>query len=304
MIIFHPVRTIVRLLAGLACLAGLPVLAAGPNQGAPAPRESAGPAPATGPATATTATYADLVDLIEPAPLVLAVQIRQVAPVEPERAKGVRAGWARIYVQARGLVALRGALPPADTLSYLADVRLDRRGKLPALGKRSVLLAARPVAGHPEMVQLVAPDAQLPWDAALATRVRAILAALQAADAPIPIKSVREASFVPGALVGEGETQVFLATADGSPAAISVVHQAGKSPTGSTAWSVSFSEVVDASGQPPAHDTLAWYRLACFLPADLPAGSNVSDTEENRAQAVDDYHLVMAGLGPCQRSRD
>jgi hypothetical protein len=244
-------------------------------------------------------TYADLVDLLEPAPLVLAVQIRQVAAVEPERAPGVHPGWARIYVEARGLAALRGALPMVETLSYLADVPLTAKGKVPALNKRTVLLVARPVVDHPEMVQLVAPDAQFSWDPALETRVRGVLASLQAPEAPGAVTGVREAIFVPGNLVGEGETQIFLATANGSPASISVVHQPGKP----SSWSVSFSEVVDTSGQPPTHDTLTWYRLACFLPRKLPEGSNVSESPENQAQAADDYQLVLAGLGACERSR-
>ena len=230
-----------------------------------------------------TPSYADLVDLLERAPLVLGVEVRKVAQVEPERAKNVATGWARVYVEARPLIALQGRMPPVDTLSYLADVRRDARGKVPALTKRDMLLLARPVPGHLEVVQLVAPDAQLPWDrlagdgGGLEARVRAILAALQAPDAPTRITGVREASYVPGALVGEGETQIFLTTTDNSPAAISVVHRP-VDPAGQPAdtpgapavsWSVSFSEVVDASGRPPAHDTLAWYRLACFLPGRL-----------------------------------
>lgn len=244
--------------------------------------------------------YADLVDLLEPAPLVLSVQIRKVAQVEPERAGNVRRGWARIYVEAQGLGALRGKLPSVPLLSYLADVPLDARGKLPVLAKRTMLLVARPVASHPEMVQLVAPDAQLSGDPAMETRVRAVLTALAAPDAPTRVTGVREAIYVPGNLVGEGETQIFLATVDSSPAAVSVLHQPGQ-PTG---WSVSFSEVVDASGKPPAHDTLAWYRLACFLPGELPTATNVSATEGDRAQAAEDYHLVMAGLGSCGRTKN
>jgi len=299
--ILRAIPTIVDLLAGLACLAGSAVQAAPPVSTRAATTDSLGHAPApTTPRAATSALgYADLVDLIEPAPLVLAVQVRKVAQVEPERAKDVRKGWARIYVEARGLVALRGTMPSTQTLSYLADVPLGARGRLPDLARRNVVLAARPVPGHAEMVQLVAPDAQLPWDSALEAGVRAVLAALQAPDAPARVSGVREASYVPGALVGEGETQIFLATADGSPAAISVVHQPGKPPT----WSVSFSEVVDASGRPPAPDTLAWYRLACFLPPDLPASSNVSATAGDRAQAVSDYKVVLAELGPCARTR-
>jgi hypothetical protein len=244
-------------------------------------------------------SYSDLVDLIEPAPLVIAVQVHKVAQVEPARAPDVRKGRARIYVEARGLVALRGGMPPGPAISYLADVPLDAKGKLPSFNKQNMLLVARPVAGHPEMVQLVAPDAQLPWDAALETRVRGVLAALQAADAPGVVTGVREAIYVPGNLEGEGETQIFLATANKVPAAISVVHQPGQA----TSWSASFSEVVDASGKPPPRDTLAWYRLACSLPRELPVSSNVSATAQDQAQAVEDYRLVMAGLGSCRRTR-
>jgi len=276
-------------------LAGVAVAAFGANRAMAAAGES--------PAASQAPAYADLVDLLEPAPLVLVVQIRKVAQVEPERARDVRPDRARLYVEARGLEALRGALPAPAPVSYLADVPRDAKGKLPPLAKRSVLLVALPVAQHPEMLQLVAPDAQLPWDAALAVRVRAVLAALAAPDAPSPVTGVREAIHVAGALAGEGETQIFLATANGSPAAITVIHQPGKAALGAVKWSVSFSEVLDASGQPPARDTLAWYRLACFLPRDLPKGVNVSATAGDQARAAQDYQLVMEGLGPCGRAR-
>ncbi len=301
---FHSILSKIGLLPGLALIAGALMLAVAPNQARAAVVDSSG-LPAGPASLPTPPSYADLVDLIEPATLVLVVQLRKVASVEPERAKDVRTGWARIYVEARVVAALRGTAllaggPLLATVSYLADVQLDEKGKLPALGKHTMMLVARPVASHPEMVQLVAPDAQLPWDPAAEARVRAVLAALQAPAAPSPVTTVRETIHVPGALVGQGETQIFLATADGSPAAISVVHQPGKQ----ASWSVSFSEVVDASGQPPAHDTLAWYRLACFLPGQLPEGSNVSATAEDRAQAAQDYDLVMAELGPCGRTRN
>ncbi len=305
-----PVRALTGLLTGLALTVSSPILADAPNRADSLPVVSPPVVPSVvdsaNPVSSTTSppSYADLVDLLEPAPLVLEVQIRKVAEIEPERARGVRSGWARTYVEARGVAALRGALPAIETISYLADVPLDAKGKLPALNKHTVLLVARPVTDHPEMVQLVAPDAQLPWDAELETRVRAVLAALQAPDAPAAVTGVREAIYVPGTLVGEGETQIFLTMASGSsdavsPATISVLHQPGKP----ASWSVSFSEVVDASGQPPAHDTLTWYRLACFLPRELPDGSNVSETPEDRAQAVEDYKLVLAGLGVCGRTR-
>ena len=285
------IRAAAGLLAGLSLIVNGPVRADSPASDS----RALTPLPISLPAPG----YADLVDLLEPAPLVLVAQIRKVAAVEPARAHGVQAGWARIYVEAKPLSALRGTVPSAQSVSYLADVPLTAKGKLPALSKRAVLLVVRPVADHPEMVQLVAPDAQLDWNPALAARVQTVLVALQAADAPGAVTRVREAIYVPGTLVGEGETQIFLATANGSPASISVLHQPGKPAT----WSVSFSEVVDASGLPPARDTLTWYRLACFLPRDLPQGSNVSETPEDKAQAVADYKFVLAGLGACGRTR-
>ncbi|HEX7931442.1 MAG TPA: hypothetical protein VF470_11135, partial [Sphingomicrobium sp.] len=42
-----------------------------------------------------TATYADLADMSDSARLVLRAQVRKMAPVEPARARGVRAGWTR-----------------------------------------------------------------------------------------------------------------------------------------------------------------------------------------------------------------
>jgi hypothetical protein len=126
-----------------------------------------------------------------------------------------------------------------------------------------------------------------------------VLSELLAPDAPRRVAKVQEAIYVPGNLAGEGETQMFLATSDGEPASITVTHKAGEP----RRWSVSFSEVVEASGTPPAHGTLAWYRLACFLPATLAPSANVSASAEDKAQAGADYAFVLAELGPCGRTR-
>jgi len=60
---------------------------------------------------------------------------------------------------------------------------------------------------------------------------------------------------------------------------------------------------VDQSAAPPAHDTLAWYRLACSLPAALADKANISATPRDRKITAEDYALVLADLGPCTRSR-
>lgn len=243
--------------------------------------------------------YADLADLADSTPLVIRAQIRKLVAVEPARAHGVRPGWARAYVEARTESLIGGNRAIGEQLRYLVDLKTDAKGKLPALKKKSVVLFARPVEGRPGEVQLVAPDAQLPWDPALDARLRALLAEFYAPGAPQKITGVREALHVSGSLAGQGETQLFLATASGDPAAITVTRAPGSAPR----FSASFSEVVsDSAGLPPAA-TLAWYRLACFLPSQLPASANIGASDADRAAAAADYRAVIEQLGPCLRQR-
>jgi len=244
-------------------------------------------------------SYADLADLADGTPMVIKAQVRKLAAVEPERARGLRPGWARFYVEARTEALIAGNVPIGEALRYLVDLPLDARGKVPALKKQSVVLFARPVPGRPGEIQLVAPDAQARWDPGLDQRLRALLAELLATGAPHKVTGVREAIHVGGNLAGSGETQLFLSTASGEPAAITVVRQPGQSPR----WTASFSEVVGNAAAAPARETLAWYRLACFLPPLLPAGANVSESPVDRAATGVDYRFVMSELGTCPRTR-
>jgi hypothetical protein len=244
-------------------------------------------------------TYADLVDLSDSAPLIVKARIRSQATVEPERAPGVRPGWARLYIRAdvEGLLFGRSAVSREQ--AYLVDLPLDARGRPPRLGKTSVLLFGRPVPNRPGELQLVTPDAQILSTPARDAQVRAIIGELLEPDAPGKIGTVREAIHVPGNLAGEGETQLFLTTRDGGPVAITVSRTTGEPPR----WSVSFSEVVQSGAAPPAFETLPWYRLACFLSPRLPAGANLSEGDAARAQAEADYRLVLRELGECRRTR-
>src|SRR5207253_7979853 len=101
---------------------------------------------------------------------------------------------------------------------------------------------------------------------------RRIAADLVAADTPPTITGIGNAFHVPGALPGEGETQIFLTTADNRPVSLSILRRPGEQPR----WAVALSEIVDEAAAPPARDTLLWYRLACSLPAALPAASTAS----------------------------
>jgi hypothetical protein len=61
--------------------------------------------------------------------------------------------------------------------------------------------------------------------------------------------------------------------------------------------------MVDAAAETPRRDTLLWYRLACTLPAALPAPS-LADAAPAEADAIRaDYRLIMVQLGPCLRNR-
>lgn len=243
-------------------------------------------------------TYADLADLADGAPLVIRAQPRKIAAVEPARARGLRAGWGRFYVEARTEALIAGRAPLGEALQYLVDLPLDPKGKPPAIKKKSVVLFARAVPGRPGELQLVAPDAQVLWDPALDLRIKGVLRELYAPSAPPRISGVREAVHVGGDLAGAGETQIFLLSASGEPAAITISSAPGRAPR----WGVSFSELV-ASDLAPARDTLGWYRLACFLPPVLPAAANLSDDPADRTAAAQDYAFVREQLGACPRIR-
>lgn len=279
-----PLRLLALLLSPvLACGISLPPLHAA--------------APANPLPIAPAASYADLADLADSASLVIRAQVRKLVRVEPARANGVRPGWARFYVEAKTMALLAGE-GIAESLRYLADLPLDARGKPPALSKKLVLVFASAVPGRPGELRLVAPDAQLLWDATSEAKLRTIMTELLSPDAPARISGVREVIHVAGNLAGEGETQMFLATRDGTAASISVARRPGTAPV----WGVSFSEVAEA-GAAPLRETLRWYRLACFLPGALPPGVNLSDGAQERAIADADYRLVIAGLGGCPRLR-
>lgn len=270
-----------------------------------APLEARAGAVAPPAATPPAVTYADLADLADSAPIAVKAQVRRLTALEPERARGVKAGWGRFYVEARTRVLIAGNTVLGEALKYLVDLPLDAKGKPPALKNKDVLLFARTIPTRPNMparageLQLVAPDAQVLWDPVSEAKLRAILTELQAPGAPKRIRGVREAIYVPGNLAGEGETQMFLATADGSAASIVVVHKQGVPPQ----WGVTFSEVLDDTLQPPKPETLAWYRLACFMPQQLAPSVNLSATPADKAAANEDYMLVRRELGICPRNR-
>ena len=243
-------------------------------------------------------TYADVAALADSAPLVVRARIKKLARIEDARARPPQPGTGRFYVMAETRALITGRTPIGQSFAYLVDVPLDARGKPLAKKKDEVIVFARPVPGRSAELQLVRPNAQIAWNAAAEARVRAIVTGLLAQDAPAAITGVREVIHVPGNLAGEGETQIFLNTADSSAASITVRHQPGQAPQ----WGASFSELVAAAGRPPERDTIEWFRLACSLPPSPPAGTNLSEGPAAQQRAEADYQLVVASLGPCRRT--
>ena len=244
-------------------------------------------------------SYADLADRALTAPVALVATISKTIRLEPARAGGVAPGHARLFVEATANSLIRGPSGGvAPSVRYLADVPLDAKGKVPKLKGQQVLLLARPVAGRPGELQLVTPDAQLPFSPEAERRVRAILTEAVRPDAPPAISRVASAFHVPGTIPGEGETQIFLATADNRPVSLNVLRRPGQEPS----WSVALTEIVDEAARPPERDTLLWYRLACGLPRALPQQA-IADLDATGAQAARaDYRYVLEQLGPCTRN--
>jgi hypothetical protein len=248
-------------------------------------------------AAAAEPTYADLATLSDAADLVLRAQIRRQTVVKPDRAPGLAAGFARLYIEANTVALIAGRSSVGGTLAYLVDVPLDGRGKVPKLKKREFLLFARTVPGRTGEVQLIAPGAQIAYSPAIEARLRPILTELYAANVPPRITGISDALAVPGTLTGESETQIFLATENRSPVSITVLRRPGQRPQ----WGVSWGEIIDSAARPPAPETLRWFRLACTLPARLPSNANLARESAERRLAASDYAFVRDALGPCER---
>ncbi|MDJ0278109.1 hypothetical protein QLH51_15025 [Sphingomonas sp. 2R-10] len=280
----NPTAAFVLTLGLMACA---PVLA---RQNAPAP------------VTATddsVVPYATIARLALESDIVLDVTIRSVARIAPAEAPGLAAGHVRFYVTADVGALIRAGGPLPARIGYLVDMPFDPRGRAPNLKRQRAIAFARAVAGRPDQVQLVTPDAQFMWSPALDQRVRDVVREVIAPDAPPAIAGVGNAFHVPGTLPGEGETQIFLKTATGNPVSLLVLRRPGEE----RRWALSLGDIIDEAGGAPKPDTLAWYRLACGLPETLPEASLASQEDANAAIAREDYAFVRESLGRCEDGR-
>lgn len=256
------------------------------------------PTPAPSASANNALSYADIADLADSAPLVASARITRTLNIPLTQASGVKPGFRRLFVQAHVSTLIRGEGGISPDISYLYDVAIDAKGRIPKLKKSDVILFVRP-GGRPGEVQLVSPDAQIPSTPSTLAILKTVLADLVANGAPPRIIGLGDAFHVAGTIAGEGETQIFLRTQNEEPVSLSIVRRPGQPPV----WAVALGEIVDEAAKAPQPGSLLWYRLACSLPPALPSASvrtlSVQDAEAARA----DYLVIVQALGPCERTR-
>jgi hypothetical protein len=273
-----------------AIFAGLPPSAT-PLAAAPSPS----PAVSTGD---TALSYADIADLALHADIVAGVTGVKAERLKGELAPGLAPDRARFLVQAATGMLLRGANGMPGVISYIVDLPLNAGGKPPKLKKARFILIADHVADRPQEVRLTSPYSQLDWTQANESRLRAILTEATASSVPPAVTGIGNAFYVPGAVPGESESQIFLTTSDARPISLSILRRPGEQPQ----WGVALGDIIDENAKAPAHDSLLWYRLACFLPPRLPGRAIAALSETNASAVREDYHFVLDQLGPCGRT--
>lgn len=246
---------------------------------------------------ANASSYADVADYAADAATIIHARIRRATVVDPTRAQGVPANLVRLYVEADVQAVLYGSAPVAARVAYITDQPRQANGKPPKLNRAEVLLFARPVTVSNQLT-LVTPSAQLSWSTDREVTARSIARELGQGTPPPKITGISQAFYVAGTIPGESETQIFLTTATSQPVSLTILRRPGTEPQ----WAVAFGEIVDESATRPAQRTLGWYRLACGLPATVPAAAMQDATPSDRTAIARDYALVTSGVGVCDRT--
>lgn len=243
----------------------------------------------------TSYAYVETAEMALAAPLAVAAEVRRATALKGEQAVGVSAGKTRYYVEADVTALISGSATVPPRVSFLVDLPTAGSQRKPKLKDVPVLLLAS--QGKPGELRLVGPRAMMPRTPENEARLRNILTAAVAPDAPPTITGITSAFHVKGSLPGESETQIFLRTGSNRPISLNVLRRPGEEPR----WAVALTELVDASAAPPARDTLLWFRLACSLPPSLPERALMGLPGEDAEAAQADYKVVLTGLGACTR---
>ena len=240
-------------------------------------------------------TYAHVADLATAASTVAVVQVKSIATVPPERAPGLKSGEARYYVEAESRSLIRGDSGLGRQVNFVIDGSPEK--SLRPVTKKGDYIVFGSVDGRIDMLQLLSSDSILPWSKENEALTRKIVAELLAPNAPPPVTQIESAFYVAGVVKGEGETQIFLETANKQPISLSIIRRPDEQPLFNTA----LGEVVGDIAKMPTPNTLLWYRLACGLPADLPPDSVTGLSPSAAQSAQRDYADFMAALGACAR---
>lgn len=248
---------------------------------------------------AENAAYADVADLVIISPMIANVIIKDTKNISAEQAVGVPPTRQRMLVEADVTALIRGDGGIAPRIKFLLDVPKDAKGKTPKLKKQRFFILGSQVPNQPGEFRLSRPNALIQWSASNDILVRTIAQEALLLDAPPAVKGISSAFFSPATVPGDGETQIFIDTANGTPISLSIVSRQGQAKR----WSVSTSELIDENTTAPAAQTLLWYRLACGLPRSLSADLVESTGDANVARAQGDYNFVLQSLGPCVRKR-
>lgn len=242
--------------------------------------------------------YSDVADLAAASPLVIKASVRKVSKVSIPSNDAGSPPREYLLVRARVNALIRGdqGVPPEVRFLAFPPDEADPLTFNPRKVK-SILVFARP-GTQPGEVRLVSRHAMRPATPDLEATARTIVTELLKPDAPPAIIAVGDAFHVPGTVAGEGETQIFLKTATGTPVSLSIVHRPGEPPR----WGVALGEIVDETAVPPERNTLLWYRLACGLPDRLPPSATQTLPLADMEAAQRDYRLVLESLGRCGRT--
>ena len=235
-------------------------------------------------------SYALLADFSLAAPTIIRATIAKAERISTGNSPGLAAGQTRFLVTANTSAAIvaPGAVPA--TLNWLWDAPLDARGKPPKpKGQTIIAWLTAPLPNG--QARLVAAGAQIVWDAATEARIRAIAVEARSGSVPV-ITGVTNGFRADGTIPGESESQFFLSAADGKGAVLIVT----STPGAARRIAVSRGDIIDESAAIVKPRTLLWYRLACFLPAALPASAGTDPA------LAADWSAAIASLGPCDRA--
>ncbi|WP_310474368.1 hypothetical protein [Sandarakinorhabdus sp.] len=236
-------------------------------------------------------SFADTAELALAAPLIVRATISRANRLTGKAAPDVAPGRTRFLMTASVSNVLVAPGTTGGTLQYLRDAPLDARGRPPAVKGLEVLVFLT-APGADGSARLVSRRAQQAWDSALADTVRAVVAEQRSGQVPI-IRGVSNGFRADGTVPGESESQFFLTTADGKPATLVVQNRPGEV----RRVLVARGDIIDESAERVRPGTLLWYRLACFLPARLPAAAGGDD-----AALAKDWRDALASLGPCGKT--